>query len=126
LSHDHYKRVRYNRRGMLCKEKRALGTVWVFRCSEELNGRRRQHKDVIGTTKQFPAEAAANKEADRLRLRLNENKPLLSLKSITFGELINHYLEHELPRLSKSARMGTSHTSRTGSSQLGMVISPTA
>jgi hypothetical protein len=53
LSHDHYKSVRYNR-GMLCKEKRALGTVWVFRWSEELNGRRRQHKDVIGTTKQFP------------------------------------------------------------------------
>jgi hypothetical protein len=80
LSHDHYKRVRYNR-GMLCKEKRALGTVWVFRCSEELNGRRRQHKDVIGTTKQFPAEAAANKEADRLRLRPNENKQFLSLKA---------------------------------------------
>jgi integrase len=104
LSHDHYKRVRYNR-GMLCKEKRASGTVWVFRWSEELNGRRRQHKDVIGTTKQFPTEAAANKEADRLRLRLNENKQFLSLKSITFGELINHYLDHELPRLSKSARI---------------------
>ena len=25
---------------------------------------------------------------------------------MTFGELINHYLDHELPRLSKSARMG--------------------
>jgi hypothetical protein len=63
-----------------------------------------QHKDVIGTTRQFPTEAAANKEADRRRCRLNENKQYLSLKAITFGDLINHYLDHELPRLSKSAR----------------------
>jgi hypothetical protein len=103
LSHDHCGSVRYNR-GMLCKEKRAIGTVWVFRWSEEVNGQRRQHKDVIGTTKEFPTESAANKEADRLRWRLNENKQYLSLKEMTFGELINHYLDHELPRLSKSAR----------------------
>jgi len=44
--------------------------VWVFRWGEEVNGQRRQHKDVIGTTKEFPTEAAANKEADRLRCRL--------------------------------------------------------
>lgn len=103
MSHDHRKPVRYNR-GMLRKEKRAVGVVWVFRWSEEVNGRRHQHKDVIGTTKQFPTEAAANKEADRLRCRLNENKQSLSLRAITFGELVNHYLNHELPRLSKSAR----------------------
>jgi len=100
LSHDHCKPVRYNR-GMLRKEKRVIGTVWVFRWSEEVNGRRHQHKDVIGTTKEFPTEAAANKEADRKRCQLNENKQYLSL---TFGELINHYLNHELSRLSKSTR----------------------
>jgi len=103
LSHDHCKPVRYNR-GMLCKEKRAIGVVWVFRWSEEVNGQRRQHKDVIGTIKAFPTEATANKEADRLRCRLNENKQSLSLVAMTFGELVNHYLNHELPRLSKSAR----------------------
>src|SRR5580765_1574823 len=89
---------------MLRKEKRAIGLVWVFRWSEEVNGRRRQHKDVIGTTKQFPTATAANKEADRLRCHLNENKQQLSLKAMSFGELVNHYLNHELPRLSKSAR----------------------
>jgi len=103
LSHDHCKPVRYNR-GMVRKEKRAVGTVWVFRWSEEVNGQRRQHKDVIGTTKEFPTEAAANKEADRRRCQLNENKKYLSLKAITFGELINHYVNHELQRLSRSAR----------------------
>jgi integrase len=100
LSHDHGKPVRYNR-GMLRKEKRAIGMVWVFRWSEEVNGRRHQHKDVIGTTREFPTEAAANKEADRKRCQLNENKQYLSL---TFGDLINHYLNHELSRLSKSSR----------------------
>jgi hypothetical protein len=103
LSHDHCKPVRYNR-GLLRKEKRPIGTVWVFRWSEEVNGQRRQHKDVIGTAKEFPTEAAANQEADRRRCRLNENKQYLSLKAITFGKLINHYLNHELSRLSKSAR----------------------
>src|SRR6266700_180007 len=91
---------------MLCKEKRSYGMVWIFRWSEEVNGRRRQHKEVIGTTKQFPTEAAANRQADRLRFGLNENKQSLRLRTITFGELINHYLDHELPRLSKSARSG--------------------
>ena len=125
MSHDHCKPVRYNR-GMLCKEKRAIGMVWVFRWSEEVNGRRRQHKDVIGTTKEFPTEAAANKEADRLRCQLNENKQYLSLKAITFGELINHYLNHELSRLSKSARKANKRTSRTGSNRTGTVILPAA
>jgi integrase len=105
LSHDRRKPIRYNR-GMLRKEKRAIGTVWVFRWSEELDRRRHQHKEVIGTTKEFPTEAAASKEADRLRCQLNEDKQSLSLKTVTFGELINHYLTHELPRLSKSARKG--------------------
>lgn len=103
MSHDHRRPVRYNR-GMLRKERRAIGVVWVFRWSEEVNGQRHQHKDVIGTAKQFPTEAAANKEADRLRCRLNENKQLLGIKAMTCGELVNHYLNHELPRLSKSAR----------------------
>jgi integrase len=105
LSHDRRKPIRYNR-GMLRKEKRACGIVWTFRWSEVVNGRRHQPKIVIGTTREFPTEAAANREADRLRFRLNENKQSSSLKPIAFGELINHYLDHELPRLSKSARMG--------------------
>src|SRR5579864_305660 len=91
---------------MLRKEKRAHGMVWIFRWSERLNGRRHQPKLVIGTTQQFPTEAAANRAVDQLRCRLNESKQASSLKPMTFGELINHYLDHELPRLSKSARIG--------------------
>jgi integrase len=105
LSHDRRKSIRYNR-GMLRKEKRANGMVWTFRWSEEVNGLRHQPKLVIGTTQQFPTEAAANRAVDRLRCRLNESKQALSLTPMSFGELINHYLDHELPRLSKSARIG--------------------
>jgi hypothetical protein len=43
--------------------RRAIGMVWVFRWSEEVNGQRRQHKEVIGATKEFPTEATANREA---------------------------------------------------------------
>lgn len=103
MSHDRRKPIRYNK-GMLRKEKRANGIVWTFRWSEVVNGRRHQPKEIIGTTKQFPTEAEANREADRLRCRINENKQSLSLKPITFWELINHYLDHELPRLSRSAQ----------------------
>jgi hypothetical protein len=77
---------------MLRKERRTIGMVWVFRWSEEINGRRRQHKEVIGTTKKFPTEAAASTEADHLRCQLDEDKRSLSLKTMTFGELVNHYL----------------------------------
>ena len=101
MSHDRHKPIRHNT-GMLCKERRTAGTMWVFRWSEEVNGQRRQHKDVIGSTKQFKTEAAAEREADRLRCKLNENKQQLSLKHMTFGELVNHYLNHELPNKSKS------------------------
>jgi len=45
LSHDRRKPIRYNT-GMLCKEKSAIGMVWVFRWSEEVKGQRRQHKEV--------------------------------------------------------------------------------
>jgi len=105
LSHDRRKPIRY-KAGMLRQEKRSHGTVWTFRWSETVNGRRHQPKEVIGPTRQFPTEAAANREADRLRFRLNEIKQSSSLKPITFGELTNHYLDHELPRLAKSARIG--------------------
>ena len=88
---------------MLRKEKRAIGTVWVFRWSARVNGQRHHYKEVIGTLKEF-SEMAAHKEADRLRFQLNEDKQMLSLKSMTFGDLVNHYLNNELPRLSKSAR----------------------
>ncbi len=78
--------------------------MWVFRWSENINGQRHHHKEVIGSLKQYQSESAANKAAERLRFKLNENKQ--QLRSIVFGDLINHYIDHELPRASKSTRKG--------------------
>src|SRR6266581_3486687 len=92
---------------MLRKERRAIGMVWVFRWSEEVNGRRRQHKDVIGTTKEFPTEAAANKEADRRRCEPTENVQEESFDDIACGELVDHEAYHQLDRSSKTDRRRT-------------------
>ena len=54
--------------------------------------------------KKFRTEAAITMEADRLRCQLNENKQKLSLKDLTFGELVSDYLTRELPNLAKSAQ----------------------
>jgi hypothetical protein len=85
---------------MVRKEKRANGTVWVFRWDERINGQRRQHEEIIGTLKEFPTESAANRAAEGLRFKLNQDKRQLS--PIKFGFLINHYVKRELPKLSKS------------------------
>lgn len=100
MSHDQT-RTRYNS-GTVRKEKRANGTVWVFRWSEGTNGQRRHHKEVIGTLKEFSSESAASRAAEGLRFKLNQDKRQLS--PIKFGFLINHYVEHELPKASKSTR----------------------
>ena len=100
MSHDQT-RTRYNS-GTVRKEKRAIGTVWVFRWSEGTNGQRRHHKEVIGTLKEFSSESAASRAAEGLRFKLNQDKRQLS--PIKFGFLINHYVEYELPKASKSTR----------------------
>jgi len=100
LSHDRT-RTRYNS-GTVRKEKRANGIVWVFRWSEEINGKRREHKEVIGTLKDYPTESAANRAAEGLRFKLNQDKHQLS--PIKFCFLVSHYVEHELPKTSKSTR----------------------
>lgn len=107
MSHDRRKPARYNT-GMLRREKRAYGMVWTVRWSEVTNGRRHQPKIVIGTTRQFPTEAAANREADRFRLRLNENRQSSSLKPLTFGR--REALSPQLCRFTDfetQSRMGT-------------------
>jgi len=66
----------------------------VFRWSERINGQRHHYKEVLGSLKDLPTVSAAQRAAEPLRLKLNEDKE--QLKPITFGRLINHYLENEL------------------------------
>jgi integrase len=94
-------RTRY-KRGTVEPGTRDGAKVWLFRWSERVDGKRHWHVEYIGDTKQYPTEAAANKAADYMRFRLNERTD--NLKPITFGFLINHWTEHELPNLAKTTR----------------------
>ena len=52
----------------------------------------------------IPYRSGGEQRGRSATLPPQRKKEYLSLKALTFGELINHYVNHELPRLSKSAR----------------------
>src|SRR5215469_11792716 len=84
-----------NQRGWLKKEKRAEAETWVlfFRTTRRSDGKRVENKVPIGLVKDFPQKSQAWAEVERLHLHINE---LNSRRGITFGDLAQHYAEHEL------------------------------
>lgn len=86
--------------GCLTTEKRKRGPdVWVFLWREtDATGKRRQRKIAIGTVNQF-TESAAKKEISLLRAEINmEHGPeVVSRYTLTFEQLVNHYVGKELP-----------------------------
>src|SRR4051794_12573052 len=93
-----FKRIRYQQ-GCLTREKRNSGpNVWIFRWREvNASGKRVNRKVVLGTVEQFPTRAAAQRAVAALRIEINKESPSGALKPITFGELVAHYLDMELP-----------------------------
>jgi integrase len=65
---------------------------------------------VIGTTLQFPTESLARTAADGLRLEINKEAPNTLTNSITFGQLIAHYQQRELPDDMSQARVPKAHS----------------
>lgn len=93
-------RVRYQQ-GCLIRTKRKSGDVWQFRFREDLpNGTRIHHKVTVGKVADLKTEAAALKEIEKLRHRINvqseQGTALMTIKG-----LWNHYREHELPSKSE-------------------------
>ena len=84
-----------NQRGWLKKEKRAEGETWVFffRTTRRSDGKRVENKVPIGLVKDFPEKSHARAEVEKLHLHINE---VNSRRGITFGDLAQHYAEHEL------------------------------
>jgi len=84
-----------HQRGWLKKEPRTLGEIWVlfFRTTRKADGKRVENKIPVGLVKDFPEKACAWAEVERLHLRIN---PVDSRRGITFGDLAQHYAEHEL------------------------------
>jgi len=76
--------------GCLYREKRKTGPdIWVFRYRDGQVNR----KEQIGTVEQFATKKAAIKACELLRVNINRE----IRTPLTFGELVGHYSNHELP-----------------------------
>ena len=84
-----------HQRGWLKKETRSQGETWVlfFRTTRKSDGRRVENKVPIGLVTDFPEKASAWAEVERLHLHINQ---VNSRRGITFGDIAQHYAEHEL------------------------------
>src|ERR1041385_6693338 len=84
-----------NQRGWLKRESRTHGEAWVlfFRKIRKSDGKRVESKIPIGLVENFPEKNDAWAEVERLHLHINQ---VNSRRCITFGDLAQHYAEHEL------------------------------
>jgi len=84
-----------HQRGWLKKETRSRGEMWVlfFRTMRKSDGRRVENKIPICLVKDFPEKSHAWSEVERLHVHINE---VNSRRGVTFGDLAQHYAEHEL------------------------------
>jgi len=84
-----------HQRGWLKKETRSQGETWVlfFRTTRKSDGKRVEKKCPIGLVKNFPEKDHAWAEVERLHLPVNQ---VNSRRGVTFGDLAQHYAEHEL------------------------------
>jgi integrase len=85
--------------GCLTRRKRIrTEDVWQFRFYETtLEGRRSRRSKMIGTLIEYPTRADALRLLERFRLRINLQHRFG--RPVTLDALIDHYIEHELPRL---------------------------
>jgi len=88
-------RERYQN-GSIRREARKHGSaVWTLRWREkDARGRTVRRKEIIGTVKEYPTKASALKACEFLRTTINRE----SRVPRTFGELVTHYMEKELPK----------------------------
>ena len=90
-------------RGWLKKENRTQGETWVlyFRTTRKSDGRRVENKIPIGLVRHLPDATSAWAEVERLHVPVNQVDVRCGL---TFGDLAQHYAEHELVEASESIR----------------------
>ena len=90
-----------HQRGWLKKEHRKEGKTWMlhFRTLRESDGKRVENKIPIGLVKEFPSKASAWREVECQHLQINE----ADFKTrVTFADLANHYIDHELGEQTES------------------------
>jgi len=100
-----------HQRGWLKKEKRAQGETWVlfFRTTRQSDGKRVENKVPIGLVRHFPEASSAWAEVERLHVPINR---VDVRRGLIFGDLAQHYAEHELAEASESIRPQCTHNHR--------------
>ena len=90
-----------HQRGWLKKEKRSQGETWVlfFRTTRKSDGKRVENKIPIGLVRHLPDASSAWAEVERLHVPVNQ---VDVRRGLTFGDLAQHYAEHELVECSES------------------------
>ena len=89
----------YYQFGSLTLTKRAKSAdVWAFRYYQDAaTGGRARKALFIGTTDMYKTEAQARKAVEAILLKLNAEKPMHHLGTVTFGGLCDRYIAGELP-----------------------------
>jgi hypothetical protein len=99
--------------GSLRVEQRAKGPTWVFRYYvTRFVGKRVEHKTPVGLVSAIGSdESSAWREVDRQRLReaANQLQPFRG-RPRTFGQLAQHYIEHELQEDQSEAMIEKAYT----------------
>jgi hypothetical protein len=97
-----------HQRGWLKKETRRNGETWVlfYRTIRKSDGKRVENKIAIGLVRDFPEKSHAWAEVERLQLPINQ---VNSRRGVTFGDLAQHYAEHELVDQTESIHAKGTH-----------------
>ena len=101
-----------HQRGWLKKETRSQGETWVlfYRTTRKSDGKRVENKFPIGLVKSLPEKDQAWAEVERLHFPINK---LNSRRGVTFGDLAQHYADHELVDHTESIHAKAHTTVRT-------------
>ena len=93
-----------HQRGWLKKEKRAQGETWVlfFRTTRQSDGKRVEDKVPIGLVLHLPDASSACAQVERLHVPINR---VDVRRGLIFGDLAQHYAEHEAAAASSRYRV---------------------
>ena len=82
----------------MLKKRAKSADVWEFRYYEDAATGGRERKALfIGTTDMYKTEAQARKAVEAILLKLNAEKPMHHLGTVTFAGLCDRYIAEELP-----------------------------
>jgi integrase len=89
-------RTRYQHGNLQLDERKNGPDVWVYRWREYgLAGKVNRRGEIVGTVDEFPTKAKALKACEYMQLTANSDNP--NSGSISFGALLDRYMQDEMP-----------------------------